>query len=381
MSTSGRRGNLEGSNPRQRADGRWQIHVRYTDEQGIAKRATVYGKTAAQVRARASEVRARVAARQPVRDRKVTLTVFTQDWIGSSLAASDRKATTKAMYATVARQHVARGSLGGMALDRLRPMHVEAWVVGLRDAGLSESTVRSAYSILRSILDTAVRDGALAVNPAAAVRRPRVTAHEAAYLTPDQVRQLLDQAATSRYAPLFELLVNTGLRRGEALALRWTDVDLDRAVLRVRGTLARVDGELVITEPKTAKARRSVHVSEASARVLRTVKVAQAEERLRAGSQWTQTGYVFTTETGQPCDPRNALRALQVAARRAELPGVGLHTLRHSAASVMLSGGVPLKVVSEILGHASVAITGDVYGHVSPDVSADALTSLSEALR
>jgi len=100
-----------------------------------------------------------------------------------------------------------------------------------------------------------------------------------------------------------------------------------------------------------------------------------------AGSQWTYTGFVFTTEIGQPCDPRNALRAVQVAARRADLPGVALHTLRHSAASVMLSSGVPLKVVSEILGHASVAITGDVYGHVSPNVSADALTSLSEALR
>jgi integrase len=91
--------------------------------------------------------------------------------------------------------------------------------------------------------------------------------------------------------------------------------------------------------------------------------------------------YVFTTERGEPCDPRNALRALKAAAKRAKLPStVGLHTLRHSAASVMLSAGVPLKVVSEIFGHASVAITGDVYGHVSPDVSRDALTRLSDAL-
>jgi integrase len=284
------------------------------------------------------------------------LAAFTEEWIDSALAASDRKATTKANYATIARSHIVSATIGARSLDALRPMHVEAWIVELREKGLSESSVRSAYTILRAVLDTAVRDGALARNVAAAVKRPKVTSKEAASLTPDQVRALLDAAQGSRYAPVFELLVNTGLRRGEALALRWSDVDLDESVLRVRGTLARVDGGLIVTEPKTAKSKRSVHVSPTSARVLRQVKVAQAEERLRAGSQWIQTGYVFTTETGEPCDPRNALR------------------------STMLVNGVPLKVVSEILGHASVAITGDVYGHVSPDVSRDALAGLSVAL-
>jgi site-specific recombinase XerD len=96
---------------------------------------------------------------------------------------------------------------------------------------------------------------------------------------------------------------------------------------------------------------------------------------------WQPTPYVFTTDLGEPCDPRNALRALKTAAKRAGLPSsVGLHTLRHSAASVMLSAGVPLKVVSEVFGHASVAITGDIYGHVSPEVSREALARLSDAL-
>lgn len=380
MSTSKRRGNREGSNPRQRSDGRWQVHIRYTDEAGLSKRTTVYGKTATEARDKADEVRSRLKAQLPARDRKDTVEAFTLEWIDAALAASDRKATTKAMYATVARKHVVGSKVGGLALDKLRPMHVEAWIVGLRAKGLSESTVRSAYTILRSVLDTAVRDGALARNPVAAVKRPKVTSKEAAFLTPAQVRTLLEATRKSRYAPVFEVLVNTGLRRGEALALQWSDVDFEKSILRVRGTLARVDGELTVTEPKTAKSKRSVHVSPTTERVLRAVRATQREERIKAGSQWVQTGYVFTTETGQPCDPRNALRALKVACERVGLIGVGLHTLRHSAASVMLSSGVPLKVVSEILGHASIAITGDVYGHVSPDVSADALTSLSDAL-
>jgi integrase len=142
-----------------------------------------------------------------------------------------------------------------------------------------------------------------------------------------------------------------------------------------------VDGELVVTETKTAKSRRVIPLSPTAEKVLRDMRTRQMTERLRAGPLWQPTLYAFTTELGEPCDPRNALRALKAAAKRANLPStLGLHTLRHSAASVMLSAGVPLKVVSEIFGHASVAITGDVYGHVSPDVSREALTRLSDAL-
>lgn len=380
MSTSKRRGNREGSNPVQRKDGRWQVHIRWTDDHSLGKRTTVYGKTATEAREKADEVRDRLRAHLPAKDRKVTVAAFTTDWIGSTLAASDRKATTKAMYAAVARKHIVGATIGTTSLDKLKPSHVEAWKVELQKRGLSESTIRSAYTILRAVLDTAVRDDALAKNPAAAVARPKVTRKEAAYLTTGQVRTLLEKAASSRYALLFELLVNTGLRRGEALALTRSDVDFDKKLIRVRGTLARVDGALIVTEPKTEKSKRVIRLSPASERVLKAVRLRQREDRLKAGSAWVQTSYVFTTESGEPCDPRNALRALKVAAEKASLPGIGLHTLRHSAATVMIENGVPLKVVSEILGHFSVSITGDIYGHVSPDVSAQAMDALGVAL-
>ena len=134
-----------------------------------------------------------------------------------------------------------------------------------------------------------------------------------------------------------------------------------------------------MTCAKTAKSKRFVPTSAPAERLLRDLRAAQDDERRRAGSVWHETGFVFTTETGEPCDPRNALRALKVAASRAGLPHAGLHTLRHSAASVMLTHGVPLKVVSEILGHSSIAITGDVYGHVAPDVSRGAMDILGAA--
>ena len=380
MSTSKRRGNLEGSNPVQRKDGRWQVHIRYTDDNGIGKRTTVYGRTAQDARNKADDVRDRLRADLPAKDSKVTVSAFTADWIDSTLAASDRKATTKSMYAAVAKKHIIGAHIGQTTLDRLKPSHVEAWKVELQRRHLSESTIRSAYTILRAILDTAVRDEALAKNPAAAVTRPKVTKKEAAHLTPTQVRSLLEKAGSSRYAAVFELLVNTGLRRGEALALTWSDVDFDKKLIRIRGTLARVGGELTVTEPKTEKSRRVIRMSPSSERVLKAVRLRQKEDRLKAGTAWIQTNFIFTTDTGEACDPRNALRALKSAAVKAGLPGIGLHTLRHSAATVMIENGVPLKVVSEILGHFSVSITGDIYGHVSPDVSAQAIDGLGTAL-
>ncbi len=378
-SAAKRRGNSEGSAPRRRPDGRWQINLRVTDESGRASRHTVYGDTAQEARDKAAEIRRRVEGGQPARDRRETVAAFTLHWIDTTLQASERKRNTKVMYAGVARTHILGSSLAGLSLDRVRPSHVEGWVVELRRKGLAESTIRSAYTILRAVLDTAVRDGALAANPAAAIRRPRVTAKEAPHLTPAQVAELLRAAEGSRYAPLFALLVHTGLRRGEALALQWSDVDLGKGILRVRGTLSRIDGELTITEPKTARSKRFIPISEPAERLLRRVHAAQAEERWLAGSAWRQTGFVFTTEFGEPCDPRNAFRALRAAAVKAGLPQAGLHTLRHSAASVMLTRGVPLKVVSDILGHSSIAITGDIYGHVSPDVARQAMDTLGDA--
>lgn len=164
------------------------------------------------------------------------------------------------------------------------------------------------------------------------------------------------------------------------MALTWSDVDLDAAVLRVRGTLGRVAGELVVTEPKTAKSRRVLRLSPGVVALLRSHRKTQMAERIKAANVWHESGFVFTTENGQPVDPRNLLRALKAAAGRAGLDGVGVHTLRHSAASALLEQGIGLKTVSEMLGHSSVAITGDVYQHVSDGAAQAAADALAAAI-
>jgi integrase len=201
----------------------------------------------------------------------------------------------------------------------------------IRPRARARRLIRQTYTVLRSVLETAVRDELLATNPAAKAKRPGVPRVEARYLSVAEVGVLLEAAKDSRYAPLLRLLVSTGLRRGEALALRWQDVDLTNGVLRVHGTLSRVGGQLVIGEPKTKRSRRDVPLSPATVALLRSVKVGQAGERLKAGSVWVESGLVFTTEFGTAVDPRNALRSITTTAKACGMTGVGLHTLRHSA--------------------------------------------------
>ena len=364
-----------------RADGSWVGRIYFEDPvTGLEKRTQVSGSTKRAVSDKLRKIRDRIDLGVSAKDDTINFGAYATRWIGSSLAASDRKASTKSLYAGLTRTHIIGSELGRLPMNRLRASSVERFLSQLRAKGLSDSSVRQIYTVARAIGDGAVRDGFVGKNPFTAVRRPNVATHEATFLDPEQIQQLLLHAGSSRYAPLFELLVSTGMRRGEALALRWPDVDFDGRLIRVRGTLTRVDGDLRVTPPKSDKSRRSIPMSARALAVLRDVQSRTKAERGTARQLWVDTGFVFVTDVGEPCDPRNALRALTAAAKTAGLTGIGLHTLRHSAASVMLSNGVPITVVSQILGHSGISITVDVYGHVSPDVSRSALDVLGVAL-
>jgi integrase len=257
---------------------------------------------------------------------------------------------------------------------------VEALIVTKRQAGLAQSTVRTIYTVLRSALDIAVRDGLLARNPAAAVRRPAVHRQDASYLSIDQAQRLLEEIRGDRLESLFRLMLATGLRRGEALALHWSDIDLERAVLRVRWTLTRTSKGLQLGEPKTEKSRRTVPLPRSTVEVLRAHRSRQSADQLAAAEVWQDSDLVFTTEIGTPLEPRNVLRQFDKLARRAGLRNVHLHTLRHSTASFLLAAGTHTKVIQEHLGHSSYAITADIYSHVAPEQRREAADRLDEAL-
>jgi integrase len=366
--------NSEGSVYKRWRDGR---HVGYVGaiSLGDGKRVRVYGRTRAEARDKLTKARARVEAGGPVKDSTRTLASWLSDWRATTLAASGRKDTTKELYASLSKSHI-DPILGATQLDRLRPSDVERLILDMRSAGLSPSTIRSTYTVLRAALDGAVRDGLIARNVAAAVARPGLPRKEARHLSAAELSRVLDAARSSRYYPALVLCAATGLRRGELMALKWRDVDLSAGTLAVRGTVNRVDGKLVITEPKSDRARRVIPLPDPLVTMLKTHRTAQKAERMRAANVWTDHGLVFPTETGQPCDPRSFLRVIETAANRAGIADVGVHTLRHSAAVAWLEGGVHIKQVADLLGHSSVAITGDVYGHGSDDGARRAVESL-----
>jgi integrase len=374
-----RRANGEGLIFR-RKDGTWSAELSYRDDYGTLKRRTVYGRTQAEVRAKFGDARERIESGAPVKDASMTVAAWLEDWITKALAASDRKQATKDLYATIARSHLVP-TLGTIPLGRLRPSDVEALIVAKRKASLSASTVRTIYTVLRAALDIASRDGLLRSNPAAAVRRPGVERKDAAHLTAEQAQALLEAIRGDRLETLFRVMLATGLRRGEALVLHWSDVDLDAGLLRVRWTLSRTSKGLQLDEPKTDRSRRTVPLPRSAIEALRAHRTRQAEEQLAAADAWLDNGLVFTTEIGTPLEPRNVLRRFELLAQRAGLSGVHLHTLRHSAASFLLAAGTHTKVVQEHLGHSSYAITADIYSHVGPAQQREAADRLDQALR
>ena len=375
-----KRTNGEGT-VRQRPNGQWEARISYRGDDDKIVRRSFYGKTAADARRKMREALKRVEQDLPPVDATATLATWIDQWQASILKVSSRKPATKQLYELLARLHLKPAPFGALTLAEVRPRHIDALVLHLReDKHLSGSTIRSTYTVLRSILDGAKRDALIAQNPAERVPRPTVAQHEARHLSPAEVRRLLTAAEPSRYHAALALIAATGLRRGEALGLAWDDLELDKPVLHVRQTLGRVGHELQLSTPKTENSRRDVVLTPSVVALLRRHRKAQIVERLRAGDQWHDSGLVFATETGSGVDGRNLLRVLQAAAKNANIEGVGLHTLRHSAATAMLNAGIPLHVVSRILGHSSVSITGDIYGHIADTSQREAMDSLSAAL-
>ncbi len=371
--------------------------ISYTDDTGQHKRHVVYGKTRADVRGKMKQACERLDKGAVVKDSKRTLADWLAHWRATTLAASDRKESTRELYANLCRRHLEPEPFGAIRLDKLKPSDIEALVLAMRAKtkpgkriennpnpepvrALSDATIRQTYTVLRAGLDGAVRDGLLAKNPAAAVKRPGIARREARHASAVDVNKLLLCADGLRYRNLLVLIAATGLRRGEALALHWSEVDLNAGLLVVRGTLGRVGGKLVITEPKTDRSRRTVPIAPPLVAMLQAHRADQDAERHAAANQWQDHGLVFASEFGTPVDPRNILRTIQIAAHKAGMSGIGVHTLRHSAAVSWLESGVHIKAVADLLGHSSIAITGDTYGHTSDGIARAAVEGLTDQL-
>jgi integrase len=233
---------------------------------------------------------------------------------------------------------------------------------------------------LHKALKAAVADGLIPRNAAAGLKLPRITREEIDPLT-EESRRLLEAARDYTLEALYVLALSTGMRQGELLALKWEDVDLDGGRVRVRRTLTHVDKAFVLGEPKTKNSRRSIRLTKGTISALQAHLSRQLEEIEEMGSLYQPGGLVFATEAGTVINPSNLRsRSFKPLLKRAGLPPIRFHDLRHTCATLLLSKSVNPKVVSEMLGHASISITLDIYSHLLPDMQEKAVAALENML-
>jgi integrase len=276
-------------------------------------------------------------------------------------------------------RHIVPG-LGRVKLKRLTPAHVRGLYREKLDAGLAPRTVQYTHTTLNKALKQAVADGLIPRNPAANVKAPRPRRSEVKPLSREQVNVLFEAATGHRLEALYVLAVTAGLREGELLALRWEDADLEASMLQVRRVLSEARSGRIFEAPKSGKGR-SVRLTRKAIAALRVHRKRQLEERMARAGLWQEQGLVFPSSVGTPLSARNLQRHFKAMLERAGLPkSTRFHDLRHTCATLLLRQGVHAKYVQELLGHADISLTLNVYSHVLPDMGDAAAGAMDDAL-
>lgn len=372
----GKRGQGEGSIGRTQ-EGRWWARISLPN----GKRKAFYGKTRQEVARKLAIAQRDKQIGLPVIPEHQTVEQFVAQWL--EVVRSTVKDATYSNYETYVRLHTIP-DLGKVKLTRLTPQHLQALYAKKLREGLSSTSVAHLHAVIHRALRQALRWGLVATNVAEAADPPRRRRVEYRTLAPEEARRFLDAARGDRFEALHVLALTAGLREGELLALRWKDLDLEGKSLQVMRTVrrSRIHKGLVFSEPKTDRSRRRVVLTDVAITALRRHRLAQLEERLKAGTLWEDNDLVFPNNVGRPVEAGNMLhRSFGPLLERAGLPRIRFHDLRHSTATLLMSRGVHPKVVSEMLGHSQITITIDLYSHVLPTMQREAAAVMEDILQ
>lgn len=422
-----RRGKGEGSIT-QRSDGRWVARVDLGWIEGKRQRKAFYGRTRREAADKLAKGLTDAKKGSFFPNERQTVAQFLELWLEHKRSRMRLRAWLT--YEQAARLHLIPG-LGKIPVARLAPAHIETWFRAHQENGASTRSIRYARSVLRAALNQARKWRLVSDNVAALVEPPRHSPRHIQPLTPEQARALLlcAKKAPTGLGGIVSIATAVGLRLGEALGLRWSDVDLSLGTLSVRQALERSGGDsasrrplilqrrelrrriavapkrsaerrslrvelmklrqkwrehrttLRLTEPKSVRSRRTVRMPTIVVTSLKTHRTRQRAARLAAGAAWKDTGLVFTSPIGTALDPRNVTRQFRGLIAAANLPAnVRFHDLRHTAATLLLAQGVDARTIMETLGHSQISLTMNTYSHVLPVLQEAAAAKMDSIL-
>ncbi|HEX3731446.1 MAG TPA: tyrosine-type recombinase/integrase [Mycobacteriales bacterium] len=370
-----RRSHGEGSVYQRKSDGRWVAAIDAGYVNGKRRRATGYGATEKEALAERDSIRNKLQAGVDLTKRR-TLATWLHEWLtikeGKGLSS-----TTLDRYRIAIDKHLIPG-LGRFKLDALNARHVQQFFESYQGKARPASIIK-IHAVLRASLSTAMSFDLVQRNVAKAVKPATHSRDERRVLTVDEAKVLLSKLSGNRLEKLFLVAIATGMRRSELVGLRWIDVDFDQEHLWVRQKLVRTSRGLEFGPPKTHRSKRPIPLSMIAFNALCQQRGLQAWERYMAGEHWANYGLVFSSTIGTPMEPRNVNRTFEAIRAEAGLPWVDLHDLRHAFATYLLDDGEDLRTVMELLGHSTIRLAADTYGHVLQAKARRATTAIDWA--
>jgi integrase len=403
-STGHKNANGEGSIYQRKSDSRWVGQAYALTAGGTKKRKYVYGDSRDEAHQKLVELQSRTHRGIPLPERAWRLNEYLPYWLDTYV--SDLKATTRRGYESAVRLHLIPG-LGTKRLDSLQVKQVREFLNEFRSKCLCCASkadakrradrqccsigkcclqfpggrqIQYVHSVLRNALNQAMREELISRNVATLVKVPSPRYKIGKGLSVDQTRAILKAAEGHRTYPLYVVAATMGLRRGELLGMRWSDLDLDNGTLTIEQTVQRAEGKLILSDGKTEESEAPLPLPEWTWVVLLDHQEAQKTERERLAEVWHDHDLVFPSQVGTPMEPRNLNRHFAALRERAGLPTVRLHDMRHTVVSMLMELGVPPHVVQAIARHADVKLTLKVYSHTNLDAMRQALGKLDGRL-
>jgi integrase len=351
---------------RQRKDGSWE--ARFTlgkDSAGKQKQKSIYGKTEKEVKDKLKLIMAELVKNTYIEECSIPFYSWLETWLKTYKKNTIRKSTYET-HENAIRRHIKDSDIGSTTLSKLKPYHLQKLYNEKLDT-LSPATVKRLHVILKDALKQAYKCDMITSNPADKVKPPAMEKADIKIMTVDQQKHFIQALETETLRVAFLLAMQTGLRLGELLALRWEDIDIENRKINVKSTVRRIYGKLELQQPKTKNSVRSVPLMGIMIKEIERYNIEWKIRKMANKKEWGNKNYIFCTASGNLLEPRNFTRVFKRILRNAELPDFNFHALRHTFVSRLLEAGEDAKTIADIIGHKKSSFTLDTYAHILPE--------------